>query len=94
MPVSVIICAKNEAKNLKTFLPLIITQNYSNFEIVLINDASHDETLQVMEGFSLQHSNIKIVSVKNTEAFWGNKKYALTLGIKASTNDYCFLYHF
>jgi len=84
IPVSVIICAKNEAENLKMFLPSIINQDYSTFEIVLINDASQDETLQIMETFSSQHSNIKIVDVKNNEAFWGNKKYALTLGIKAS----------
>ncbi len=84
LDVSVIICAKNEAKNLKQFLPSIISQDYANFEIVLINDASHDDTLEVMEAFSLQHSNIKIVDVKNNEAFWGSKKYALTLGIKAA----------
>lgn len=82
--VSVIICAKNEAQNLKHFLPSIISQKYPTFEIVLINDASTDETLEVMEAFSKEHSNIKIVDVKQTEAFWGNKKYALTLGIKAS----------
>ncbi|GAA4963267.1 glycosyltransferase [Algibacter aquimarinus] len=84
IPVSIIICAKNEAENLKTFLPSIISQYYKNFEIVLINDASKDNTLEVMENFSDKHQNIKIVDVKNIEAFWGNKKYALTLGIKAS----------
>ncbi len=82
--ISVIVCAKNEAENLKNFLPSIISQEYPSFEIVLINDASSDDTLEVMEAFSEKHSNIKIVDVKNTEAFWGNKKYALTLGIKAS----------
>jgi len=86
--VSVIICAKNEAENLKKFLPLIIKQDYSDFEIVLINDASSDNTLDVMQHYSNLHSNIKIVDVKSTEAFWGNKKYALTLGIKAAKNDY------
>lgn len=86
--VSVIICAKNEAENLKKFLPSIISQNYPNFEIVLINDASSDDTLDVIETFASQHSNIKIVNVKNNEAFWANKKYALTLGIKASKNNY------
>ncbi|WP_100614247.1 glycosyltransferase [Confluentibacter citreus] len=86
--ISVIICAKNEAENLKNFLPSIISQDYPNFEIVLINDASYDDTLEVMEAFSGKHSNIKIVDVKNTEAFWGNKKYALTLGIKASKYNY------
>ncbi|GAA4290262.1 glycosyltransferase [Aestuariibaculum suncheonense] len=88
LPVSVIVCAKNEAQNLKTFLPSIISQDYPEFEIVLINDASSDDTLEVMEDFKNLHSNIKIVDVKNNEAFWGNKKYALTLGIKASSHEY------
>ncbi|MEN3322961.1 glycosyltransferase [Mariniflexile soesokkakense] len=88
LSVSVIICAKNEAKNLQNFLPSIISQIYPDFEIVLINDASTDDTLEVIEAFAAEHNNIKIVDVKNIEAFWGNKKYALTLGIKASKNDY------
>lgn len=87
-PISVLICAKNEAENLKLFLPEVINQNYPNFEIVLINDASYDDTLDVMEAFQMKHNNIKIVNVENNEAFWGNKKYALTLGIKASTYDH------
>ncbi|WP_199269918.1 glycosyltransferase [Algibacter sp. L1A34] len=86
--VSVIICAKNEAENLKTFIPSIINQDYPEFEIVLINDGSYDETLDVLENFAKKHNNIKIVDVKSIEAFWGNKKYALTLGIKASKHDY------
>ena len=88
LAVSVIICAKNEAENLQKFLPFVINQDHPNFEIVLINDASHDNTLKVMEQFASQHENIKIVNVKSTEAFWGNKKYALTLGIKASKNEF------
>ncbi len=87
VPVSVIVCAKNEAENLKTFLPSLLNQNHPNFEIVLINDASNDNTLEVMEQFSQVNNNIKIVNVKNNEAFWGNKKFALTLGIKASKNN-------
>lgn len=88
IPISVIICAKNEAKNLKNFLPFIIAQDYPNFEIVLINDDSSDKTLKVMEAFKAEHNNIKIVNVKSIEAFWGNKKYALTLGIKAATHNH------
>jgi len=86
--VSVIICAKNEANNLKKFLPSVIEQDYHSFEIVLINDSSSDKTLEVMEAFKSGHDNIKIVDVKNIEAFWGNKKYALTLGIKAATHNF------
>ena len=86
-PVSVIVCAKNEAENLRTFLPFILSQEYPGFQVVLINDNSHDETLDVMEEFAEKHNCIKIVNVRPTEAFYGNKKYALTLGIKASKHD-------
>lgn len=81
-PVSLIVCAKNEAENLQKHIPQLLKQTYSNFEIILINDASIDETLDVMEHFAEKDSRVQIVNVKNNEAFWGNKKYALTLGIK------------
>jgi glycosyltransferase involved in cell wall biosynthesis len=88
IPVSVIVCAKNETDNLTEFIPSILNQDYRNFELVLINDASTDNTLEIMQDFKEKHSNIKIVNVENNEAFWGNKKYALTLGIKAATHEY------
>jgi len=86
--VSVIICAKNEAENLKAFLPFIINQDYPSFEIVLINDDSVDDTLDVIEGFASKNSNIKIVNIQNNETFKGKKKYALTLGIKAASHNF------
>lgn len=84
VPVSVIVCAKNEAENLKTHIPLWLEQDYPDFDLILINDASEDETLEVMESFAEKDGRIRIVDVKNIEAFWANKKYALTLGIKRS----------
>lgn len=86
--VSVIICAKNEAENLKKFIPSILNQNYPDFEVVLINDYSSDSTLKVIKKFMALDERVKLVNVKPVEKFWGNKKYALTLGIKAATNDF------
>jgi glycosyltransferase involved in cell wall biosynthesis len=86
-PLSLIVCAKNEAQNLKAHIPFWLDQEYPDFEIVLINDASSDNSLEVMETFAKKHSNIKIVDVKNNEAFWGSKKYALTLGIKKAIHE-------
>lgn len=88
IPVSVIVCAKNEAEKVKKFIPLLAAQDYPDFEIVLIDDASSDETLDIFEEFEKQYSNIRLVKVANNEAFWGNKKYALTLGIKAASKEY------
>lgn len=81
-PLSVIVCSKNEAENLKKNIPKILSQEYPLFEVILINDASYDETGDVIETFALDNKNVEQVQVENNEAFWGNKKYALTLGIK------------
>lgn len=88
IPVSVLVCAKNEEENVKRLIPLLLNQAYPNFEIVLINDASSDNTLEVFKEYAALHNSIKIVDVINNEAFWGNKKYALTLGIKAAKNEF------
>lgn len=88
IPISVIVCAKNEAENVIRFIPLLAEQDYPDYEIILIDDASSDNTLDIFEEFEKQYSNVRLVKVENNEAFWGNKKYALTLGIKASKKEY------
>ena len=65
LPISVIICAKNEEDNLKKLLPKLLSQDYSTFQIVLINDASTDKTLEVMKSFKQNDARVKIVHVKN-----------------------------
>ena len=76
IPISVLVCAKNEEENVRNLIPLLLEQNYPQFEIVLIDDASSDNTLEIFEEFEKLHTNIKLVKVENNEAFWGNKKYA------------------
>ena len=88
IPISVIVCAKNEEENAKKFIPLLAEQDYPDYEIILIDDASSDSTLDIFEEFEKQYSNVRLVKVENNEAFWGNKKFALTLGIKAAKNEY------
>ncbi len=86
-PVSVIICAKNERDNLLEFLPFYLDQDYPKFEIIVVNDNSVDDTDDVLRAFSLQHKSLKIVNVPDTDRFYGSKKFALTLGIKAAQYD-------
>ncbi|UAB81385.1 glycosyltransferase [Marixanthomonas sp. SCSIO 43207] len=86
-PVSLIVCAKNEAENLQKHIPLWLNQNHPDYELILIDDASIDDTLEVMESFQNEYPQIQIVKVKNNEAFWANKKYALTLGLKRAKNQ-------
>ncbi len=88
IPISVIVCAKNESENVTKYIPLLAEQDYPDFEIILIDDASSDGTLEIFEEFEKQYPNIRLVKVVNNEAFWGNKKFALTLGIKAAKKEY------
>lgn len=86
--ISVIIAAKNEAQNLKDNLPFIINQNYPNFEIIVINDASIDASLAIIQAFQQQNKHIKIVNLVATSSYNGNKKNAISQGVKAASFDY------
>jgi glycosyltransferase involved in cell wall biosynthesis len=79
-PISIVVYAKNKASNLREHIPLWLNQQYPDFEIILVNDASFDKSLEVMELFKKNNKTVQIVNVENNEAFWGSKKYALTLG--------------
>lgn len=87
IPVSVIISAKNEKDNLEKNLPSILSQVYPNFEVVVINDSSHDGTADLLKSYAEEHAHLKIVTVDLDERYQRGKKYALTMGIKAATNE-------
>ena len=88
LPISVIIFAKNCASYLEKNITSFLNQKYPNFEILLVNNASFDETDDVIEQLKEKHPQLKIVDVENNEAFWGNKKYATTLAIKAAKYEH------
>ena len=91
LPVSVVICAKNEVENITKNIPVFINQKHtSDFEIVLVNDMSYDGTLEAMEALAEKHNTLKIVDIRDTNMNnnWSSKKYALMLGIKAAKHNH------
>jgi biofilm PGA synthesis N-glycosyltransferase PgaC len=87
-PLSVIICARNEAENLQKYLPYVLHQEYPDFEVIVVNDRSWDKTREVLEGFTAQYKHLKLVTVAEGEKFIAGKKFAVTMGIKAAVNDW------
>jgi len=87
VPVSVVICAKDEAENLRKFLPLVLTQKYHDYEVIVVNDCSSDETETVLALFKEQYSHLYVTTIHEDEKFSHGKKLALTVGIKAAKND-------
>ncbi len=53
--ISVIIPAKNEAENLPALFETLEKQTYSNFEIILVDDRSDDDTASVMTDFMTKY---------------------------------------
>jgi len=82
--VSVVICARNEAENLKRFIPLICEQEYDSFEVVVVNDASTDNTVRVVRDLASRYENFRYTEIPKDPKFDHGKKFALTIGIKAS----------
>ncbi|TAF46600.1 MAG: glycosyltransferase [Sphingobacteriales bacterium] len=86
--VSVIICARNEAKNLEKNLSYILAQQYPSFEVIVVNDCSYDTTEDVLKTFVEQYPNLlKVVHISEHPRHKTSKKFAATLGIKASAHE-------
>jgi len=88
LPISVIISARNEASNLPRFLPAILNQEYPNFEVVVVNDCSVDNTPNILLEMSKNYPHLKLVTIIEHPRFKTGKKFALTMGIKAAANEH------
>lgn len=87
-PLSVILCGRNEAENLRKYLPAILEQDYPQFEVIVINDASTDETEDLLGALEEKYPHLYHSFTPESARYISHKKLALTLGIKASKYDW------
>jgi poly-beta-1,6-N-acetyl-D-glucosamine synthase len=85
-PVSVIICARNEAANLQDNLSIILQQKYPVFEVIVVDDASTDDSQTVLQAYSNLYNNLKIVRIEHKTI--AGKKGALAVGIEVAQYDW------
>jgi cellulose synthase/poly-beta-1,6-N-acetylglucosamine synthase-like glycosyltransferase len=85
-PISVIICAKDEYENLKKNLPSILEQDYPDFEVILVNDFSEDDTYFLIKSYQEKYPHFKVINLRENVNFFAGKKLALALGIKSAKN--------
>ena len=86
-PVSVIICAKNESDNLTAFLPLVLEQDYPEYEVIVVNDGSTDETELLLKDLKERYPQLYYTYVPEQTQIISRKKLALTIGIKAAKHE-------
>ncbi|MDX2306158.1 MAG: glycosyltransferase [Microscillaceae bacterium] len=85
--ISVIVCAHNEYENLKALIPILLNQDYPDYEIIIIDDRSEDGTKTLLRDLSEKNAALKILRVDELRADFHPKKYALTQGILAAQNE-------
>src|SRR5882762_3058603 len=82
-PVSVIICARDEAANLAENLPGALAQTYpSTHEVIVVNHNSQDDTRYLLEEFKKTFKGLHIVNLEYEAKGIPGKKYPLSMGIK------------
>ncbi len=84
-PVSVVICARDEAPNLAVNLPGVLVQNYrSTHEVLLVNDNSQDETRYLLEGLHKQFRQLNVIELVQEAKLIPGKKFPLSVGLKTA----------
>ena len=86
-PVSVVLTAQNDAEWLKTNLVYLLEQDYPDFEVVVVDNRSADDTVSVLKILCKNYAHLKVVPmVENANGYRG-KKYPMSMGIKSAKND-------
>ncbi len=87
-PVSIIICARDEANNLVKNFPGVLVQTYpSTHEVIVINHNSQDETRYLLEEFKKTFKGLQIVNLEQEAKGIPGKKYPLSIGIKEAKHE-------
>ena len=83
--VSIVLPAFNEEDNISYFLTVLLKNLHDiDYEIIIINDYSTDNTLKIAKSFSKKNQKIKIINNKKNLGFGGSFKE----GVKFSTKNY------
>jgi glycosyltransferase involved in cell wall biosynthesis len=91
VPVSVIVCAHDEEKNLRELVPQLLSLNYPEYEVIIVEDRSNDDTFDYLLEATRDNPKLKMVRVQQTPDHINGKKFGLTLGIKAARYDWVLL---
>jgi cellulose synthase/poly-beta-1,6-N-acetylglucosamine synthase-like glycosyltransferase len=83
-PISIIIAARNESDNLYENLPYILTQDYPEFEVIIVNNQSVDDSAWLLKALCLQHKNLRVVEIAKNKHLLPGKKLPITLGVKGA----------
>lgn len=83
-PVSVVICAHNEFSHLRDNLPFILEQDFPEYEVLVVNHFSDDDTPYLLQTLREQYPNLRVITIEEELNFFTGKKFPLSIGIKSA----------
>lgn len=87
-PVSVIICARDEAANLAKNLPGSLLQQYhTTHEVIVVDDNSFDDSKYLLEAFQKTYKQLHVIELKQEAQLIPGKKFPLSIGIKTAKHE-------
>ncbi|MBN2610463.1 MAG: glycosyltransferase family 2 protein [Bacteroidales bacterium] len=88
LPVSVMIPARNEEKNIGNLLNDLIHQDYKNIEILVFDDQSTDATAGIVRGYSAKDGRVRLIQSDGLPEGWLGKNHACHSLSKEAKGDY------
>jgi cellulose synthase/poly-beta-1,6-N-acetylglucosamine synthase-like glycosyltransferase len=85
--VSIIIPARNEQRNIEEALTSILHLNYPNYELVVLNDRSEDQTGDILERMQQRYPQLKVVHIRELPSGWLGKNHAMYVGAQSATGE-------
>ena len=90
-PVSVVMVTQEDIEFLEERLPIYLTQDYENYEVVLVYVGNNEDFSILLSQMRLKYPRLKITNIKQNTRFPISNKQALNFGIRAAAFDHILL---
>jgi len=84
--ISIIVTSRNYLEQLQELLPTLLTQDYPDYEIVVVDDCSTDGTDWFLAELKISHGNLKTTKIIQETDF--PNALAITIGVRASSKEW------
>ncbi len=85
--VSIIVPARNEERNIRRCVESLLEQSYQNFEVIVVDDGSTDDTPHILENIIQTHphgNRLWVLRLRELPPGWAGKPHAIHAGVQES----------